>query len=174
MRYIFLLGVICFFCYIFLVGLFKDPTKLPSNFVNKKIPEFVAESLKKKNSFTNKDLDSKKTIKLVNFFASWCPPCKIEHPQLKYFAMNESIELFGINKKDKIEDLYGFLNKLGNPYKKIGLDPKGTVSIEWGVYGLPETFFIDKESKVRYRHVGPIMERDIKKIEKIIKKLNNE
>ena len=84
------------------------------------------------------------------------------------------VSLYGINKKDDIEDLKKFLDELGNPFLKIGSDPDGRASFEWGVYGLPETFIVDKNGKVRLRHVGPILERDITEIKKLINFLKDE
>ncbi len=86
----------------------------------------------------------------------------------------KDVRLYGINKKDKTEDVEKFLKRLGNPFIKIGADPDGRASFEWGVYGLPETFFIDKIGKIRFRHVGPILERDLIKIKKLIDVLQNE
>jgi len=92
---------------------------------------------------------------LVNVFASWCPPCHAEHPLLMQLAQ-EGVVIYGINVKDKPAAAKAFLDKLGNPYARIGADTTGRASIDWGVYGYPETFVVDKEGRVRYRHVGQI------------------
>ena len=90
---------------------------------------------------TNYDL-YKSEIKIINFFASWCPPCQIEHEQLMHLSKKNSV--FGIAKKNKLDELSSWLKRLGNPYTKIGMDLEGDVSIDWGVYGLPETFIAMK------------------------------
>ncbi|MCO6418208.1 DsbE family thiol:disulfide interchange protein [Siccirubricoccus sp. KC 17139] len=92
---------------------------------------------------------------LVNFFASWCVPCVIEHPQLMRLA-REGVPLLGIAYKDKPEDSLGFLRRHGNPFAKLGVDQPGRVAIDWGLYGVPETYLIDKEGIIRWRWAGPI------------------
>ena len=114
-----------------------------------------------------------KNVKLVNIFASWCLPCKIEHPQLKKISQKD-IPIYGINKKDKIKDLEKWLQELGNPFFAIGADNTGKASIQWGVYGIPETFILDKDSNIRYKHIGPILEKDLETINSIIDSLKYE
>ena len=163
MKYIFL--VIFFFSiYILYEGLQKDPNFVPSNLISKEIPEFSIKSLEGKK-FTNLDLENKEVV-VLNFFASWCPPCRIEHPQLLKLSNNTPV--FGIAKKNKKKDLLPWLDELGSPYEIIGMDYNGLQSINWGVYGLPETFII-KQGLIKYRHVGPIMKRDLE----IFKNLTN-
>ena len=166
MRILFLI-FFCLFFFIFYEGLKKDPKEIPSNLISKKIPEF---NLKGFNSseMTNYDL-YKSEIKIINFFASWCPPCQIEHEQLMHLSKKNSV--FGIAKKNKLDELSSWLKRLGNPYTKIGMDLEGDVSIDWGVYGLPETFIVDEEGIIKYKHVGPIMKRDLKELESVIKNL---
>ena len=96
------------------------------------------------------------TITLVNAFASWCLPCLAEHPILTELAKRNGIRLYGINYKDKPEDAAAWLRTHGNPYARIGTDASGRVSIDWGVYGVPETHIVDGEGRIRYRHIGPI------------------
>ena len=157
----------------FIIGLSKDPRKIPSNLINSVIPNFDLDYIGGGiNHFTKEDLLKIKNVKIVNVFASWCPPCKIEHPQIS--KLSEKYSMFGINQKDKQENLFNWLEELGNPYEGIGLDKEGRASIEWGVYGVPETFILDSNSKIRYKHVGPIMERDLKVFEEVINLLKNE
>jgi cytochrome c biogenesis protein CcmG/thiol:disulfide interchange protein DsbE len=104
--------------------------------------------------------DFKGKVALVNVWASWCPPCRIEHPILMRLA-REGVPIYGINYKDAPADAKRFLATLGNPYSKIGADRDGRGSIEWGVYGYPETFIVDRTGRIRYRHVGPILPRDL-------------
>ena len=168
MKYVIL--VICLFgiSFIFIQGLKKDPTIIPSNLISRKFPEFQLKPLKNYDVLTQKDLQ-KKEIKIVNFFASWCPPCKVEHPQL--IELSKSVNLYGIAKKDKPQQLLTWLEELGNPFKKVGLDNEGMVSIEWGVYGLPETFVVDDSGVIIYKHIGPVMKKDVIEIKSLIKKL---
>ena len=168
MKYVIL--IICLFgiSFIFIQGLKKDPTIIPSNLISRKFPEFQLKPLKNYDVLTQKDLQ-KKEIKIINFFASWCPPCKVEHPQL--IELSKSVNLYGIAKKDKPQQLLTWLEELGNPFKKVGLDNEGMVSIEWGVYGLPETFVVDDSGVIIYKHIGPVMKKDVIEIKSLIKKL---
>jgi len=168
MKYVIL--IICLFgiSFVFIQGLKKDPTIIPSNLISRKFPEFQLKPLKNYDLLSQKDLQ-KKEIKIVNFFASWCPPCKVEHPQL--IELSKSFNLYGIAKKDKPQQLLTWLEELGNPFKKVGLDNEGMVSIEWGVYGLPETFIVDDSGVIIYKHIGPVMKEDVIEIKSLIKKL---
>ena len=168
MKYVIL--IICLFVisFIFIQGLKKDPTIIPSNLISRKFPEFQLKPLKNYDVLTQKDLQ-KKEIKIINFFASWCPPCKVEHPQL--IELSKSVNLYGIAKKDKPQELLTWLEELGNPFKKVGLDNEGMVSIEWGVYGLPETFIVDDSGVIIYKHIGPVMKKDVIEIKSLIEKL---
>ncbi len=113
-------------------------------------------------------------VALVNIWASWCPPCRLEHPVLMRLA-REGVKLYGVNYKDRPEAALAFLAELGNPFQALGADQAGRTSIDWGVYGYPETFVVDKKGIVRYRHVGPIMPRDLDaKIYPLLKKLGAE
>ena len=111
-------------------------------------------------------------VSLVNVFASWCPPCRSEHPLLMDLA-REGVAIYGINYKDKPEDALRFLTELGNPYRAIGTDTTGRAVIDWGVYGYPETFVIDKGGRIRYKHIGPITPHDLEaKIRPILERLS--
>lgn len=103
-------------------------------------------------------------ITLVNFWGSWCPPCRDEHPQLLTLAQDKRFDLVGINLKDNQENARRFLGAFGNPFKIIGLDTQGRTAIEWGVYGPPETFLLNREGKVIYKYIGPIMADSLEKI----------
>lgn len=94
-------------------------------------------------------------VKLVNFWASWCAPCRVEHPHLTTLA-ESGIPVIGVNYKDRPENALAFLNELGDPYAAIGADTTGRIGIDWGLYGVPETFVIDGEGRVMLRHAGPI------------------
>lgn len=139
------------------IGLTRDPSTLPSALIDKPVPEFdlppIVMTGFDKPGLSSADLTGK--VQLVNVFASWCGPCRIEHPFLMRMA-RDGVILQGFNYKDNPEDAAGFLNELGDPYEKIGVDRNGRAGIEWGVYGVPETFVIDAEGKIRHKHVGPI------------------
>ena len=168
MKYVILIISLFGISFVFIQGLKKDPTIIPSNLISRKFPEFQLKPLKNYDVLTQKDLQ-KKEIKIINFFASWCPPCKVEHPQL--IELSKSFNLYGIAKKDKPQQLLTWLEELGNPFKKVGLDNEGMVSIEWGVYGLPETFIVDDSGVIIYKHIGPVMKKDVIEIKSLIKKL---
>lgn len=130
---------------------------LASTLLNKEAPELAPTQLGNELTPTNEDLNQS-TIKLVNFWASWCAPCRAEHPNLT--ALNEQgFTILGINYKDEADNALAFLTELGNPYTKIGTDKAGRIAIDWGVYGIPETFIIDHEGVVRLRWAGPITSR---------------
>ena len=97
-------------------------------------------------------------VKLVNFWASWCAPCRAEHPNLEALA-EEGYPIYGVNYKDDPEKALAFLDELGNPYEGVAADGEGRTAIDWGVYGVPETFVIDADGKVIFRFAGPITQR---------------
>jgi len=146
---------LCLFVLIFLLQE-KDPSKPPSVLINKEAPRFQMENLFNNNQqLTNKDLKNK--FVLVNFFASWCAPCKAEHPL--FFVIKKdfpNLFLLGINYKDKIKDAEIYLNSNGNPYTYVGLDKKGMIGLDFGVFGLPETFLINEKGKIVFKHLGPL------------------
>ena len=136
----------------------ENTDSLPSAYIGEKPPPLILSALGRFPQVTEKDLqlsDSKK-ITLVNFWASWCPPCRAEHPQLQQISLMPNVTIIGVNYKDKEMSALNFLSKYGNPYNKIGADPLGRNALEWGVYGVPETFVIDKNGNIIYRHPGPI------------------
>lgn len=157
-RLIFILPLLLFgaIAAYFAVGLTKDPRILPSALIDKPAPEFELPSLHDGGSGLAKaDLSGK--VSLVNVFASWCVPCRVEHPVLMRFSERNIAPLYGINYKDKKADAIGWLKQLGDPYQRIGQDFSGRAGIDWGVYGVPETYVIDKEGRIRYKHVGPVL-----------------
>ena len=152
--------------FIFYKGLKIDPSVVPSNLIDAQTPHFQLKKVGKYPLFNPNDL-MKSEIKIINFFATWCGPCKVEHPQL--MELSSSFRIYGIAKKDNPKNIAKWLKSYGNPFDKIGLDSDGISSIEWGVYGLPETFIINKDNKIVYKHIGPIMENDLEKINIILK-----
>lgn len=147
--------------FLFQLTLGGDPQKIPSALINKPAPEFdlpPVENLLADGTqvpgFAHADLAGK--ISVVNVFASWCVPCRQEHPLLEDLARVDGIQLIGINYKDKPENARRFLGSLGNPYDRIGADAAGRTAIEWGVYGVPETFIVDAKGMIRYKFIGPL------------------
>jgi cytochrome c biogenesis protein CcmG/thiol:disulfide interchange protein DsbE len=139
----------------------RDPQLLPSAMIDKPAPAFVLAGLDNSDGLK---LDALKgQVVLVNFFASWCEPCRDEHAALMKLSKDEGVALYGIAYKDKPEDTAHFLKQLGDPYRAIGLDESGRTAIDFGVYGVPETYVIDKEGRIRLRHVGPLTQADIAK-----------
>jgi len=147
--------------FLFQLTMGNDPQKIPSALINKPAPDFTlsaVENISKDGvpvpGFSREDLLGK--VSVVNVFASWCGPCRQEHPLLEDLAKVDGIQLLGINYKDKPENARRFLGSLGNPYSRIGVDSAGRTAIEWGVYGVPETFVVDKEGMIRYKFIGPL------------------
>lgn len=140
---------------LFLVGVLRDdPDQLPSTLSGQPAPLTETSPIAGKPEFSS-DLLAAPGVKLVNFWASWCAPCRIEHPNLMELAA-EGLPVIGVNYKDSESRALAFLNELGDPYTAIGADPMGRAAIEWGVYGLPETFVIDGQGRIVLRFAGPV------------------
>ena len=136
-------------------GLTRDPKILPSTLINKPVPEFELPPVKgRTQGLANGNL--KGEVSLVNVFASWCIPCRAEHPMLLRLNNQEIVTIHGLNYKDQPDDASVWLNELGDPYTRTGADIDGRVGIEWGVYGVPETFIINRDGKIAYKHIGAI------------------
>ena len=162
---IFFLILIVFF---YLLNIERNPSEIPSNLLNKNVPIFETESLLKNKKFVSSDEFGNEKM-LVNFFATWCKPCRDEHDYIKRFSRDLGIKVIGINYKDNPKKAIQWLNDLGNPYTSIPIDKNGTIAIDWGVYGIPETFLINSSGIIKYRHVGPIDKKMYKKISLLIK-----
>ncbi len=108
---------------------------------------------------------------MVNFFATWCLPCREEHAYIKRFSDEKRIRVIGINYKDNPKKTIQWLKDMGNPYSNIPIDKNGKIAIDWGVYGIPETFIINSKGIIKYRHVGPITKKIYKKINLLIKEI---
>ena len=159
MKYITLIIITAFIFICLFFGLNKKDKTLNSPLLNKPIPEINLDSLK--NEKLNES-DFKKEILLVNFFASWCVPCIVEHDFLFELKKQKPIKIYGINYKDDIKNLEIWLEKLGNPYSEIGIDKTGITGINWGVNGIPESFLIDKNGIIKHKINGVINEKEIK------------
>jgi cytochrome c biogenesis protein CcmG/thiol:disulfide interchange protein DsbE len=149
---------------VFLLGLQRDDggRNLPSPLIDKPAPEFALPPLRADApGLSTADLKAP-GVKLVNVWASWCVPCRIEHPKLTELT-TMGLTVHGINYKDTDAAAEKFLADLGDPFKLIGADRKGRVGIDWGVYGVPETFVIDAQGRIIYKHIGPIQGSDIEK-----------
>ena len=141
-------------------GLTRDASVLPSTLIDKPAPTFALEPLLPGGRGL-KTADLKGEVSLVNILASWCVPCRAEHPIWVKLAAEEKLPIYGINWKDKREQATAWLEELGNPYAAVGFDPDNKAGVEWGVYGAPETYVIDRAGRVRFKHVGPVFEETL-------------
>lgn len=146
-------------------GLSNDPRRVPSPLVNKPAPAFELPRLFETNkNFSPEMLKGK--VWLLNIWASWCAGCRVEHPILNELATRKIIYMVGFNYKDTNKAAIAWLGQLGNPFSLVVTDQDGAAGFDYGVYGVPETFFIDKKGFIRYKHIGPISFKDLN--EKII------
>jgi cytochrome c biogenesis protein CcmG/thiol:disulfide interchange protein DsbE len=152
---------------LFLVRLFSgDPSRVPSALINRPVPTFSLPPLEglvkggvpvpglSSGDLTGPAADGRVTI--VNVFASWCVPCRQEHPLLLQLAQDPRVRLVGINYKDDPDNARRFLGELGNPFAAVGTDTAGRTAIDWGVYGVPETFIVGPDGIIRYKNIGPL------------------
>ena len=142
---------------VFWKGLSGNPSEIPSALIGKPVPEFKLEAVEGLGvpGFDTATLKQGQ-VTLVNVWASWCGPCRLEHPHLMELAKRQDIRLFGLNYKDEPANARRFLGTLGQPYAAAGADPDGRAAVDWGVYGVPETFVIDGNGIIRYKWIGPL------------------
>ena len=154
------------------VGLTRDPREVPSPLVGKPAPVFqVPQLAEPAKTFSPADMKGK--VWLLNVWASWCVSCRQEHPLLVEFARAQTAPLIGMDYKDQRADALQVLRQAGNPYDLTAFDGDGRVGIDYGVYGVPETYVIDKEGVIRYKQIGPITSEALeKKILPLIAELN--
>ena len=158
---------------LFIFGLQNDPRKVPSPFIDKPAPAFNLPTLHNADNMISVD-DLKGQVSLINVWASWCAACRIEHPILVNAAKNNQLNMYGLNYKDKREDALQWLNQLGNPYIESAFDESGKTGIDYGVYGVPETFVLDKNGIIRYKHIGPVDQEQLETIIlPLVKELEN-
>ena len=138
------------------IGLTRDPSTLPSALVGKPAPDFTLPPLegRDQHGFSRADLGGRPM--LINVFASWCTACRLEHPVFMRLKAEGVVPIHGINYKDRPDDAAAWLDELGDPYTRTGADRDGRVAIDWGVYGVPETFIVDRDGRVAFKQVGPI------------------
>ncbi len=161
-KLLFLLPVVLFAVLLvaFAMGLEHDPSLLPSAMINRPAPDFALPGLyDPAHGLSRKDLGG--GVTLVNFFASWCAPCREEQTALMALAHRPGVTLDGIAYKDKPADSRRFLDDFGNPFNRVAVDRDGTTAINFGVYGVPETYVVDGTGHIRYRQVGPLSASDI-------------
>lgn len=145
---------------LFLWGMQRDnPDELPSALVGQQAPEVALSQLGTKALWGNEELRQGKPT-LVNFWASWCGPCRVEHPNLAQLQA-EGLTILGVNYKDAPHNALSFLEELGDPYEAVGADDAGRLALNWGVYGVPETYLIDGEGNVVLRIAGPVTQREV-------------
>lgn len=139
----------------------RDISTIPSALIGKKAPSLALPPLEGSNTAALTDAVVTGKLTLVNVFASWCVPCRQEHPVLKQLANDSRLTIVGINYKDRQDNALRFLGELGNPYKAIGVDPNGKAAIDWGVYGIPESYLVGPDGTILYKKVGPFDDRSL-------------
>ena len=143
---------------VFALGLSRDPSLLPSTLIGKKVPEFDLPPVKGRTlGLASNNLVGE--VSLVNVFASWCVACRAEHPVFMELTRRNLVPLHGLNYKDTLDDAAEWLNTMGDPYIRTGADLDGRVAIDWGVYGVPETFVIGADGTIAYKHIGAVTEQ---------------
>ena len=163
--------IIISFTIIFLIfykGLKETNIYIPKSEIQKKIPIFSSVKFDSNENVNSSEIFNSNKFYLLNIWASWCVPCRQEHAYLMRLSKNNKVTLIGLNYKDNFNNAQNFLLKLGNPYEVILLDEDGTISIEWGAYGVPETFLIHK-NKIVAKYIGPLNEELINEINLIVK-----
>ena len=156
------------------IGLTMNPRDIPSPLIGKPVPKFSLPPVKGR-SLGLASSDLKGEVSLVNVFASWCVACREEHPVLMELGKKGIVPIHGLNYKDKPNDAQAWLDELGDPYTRTGADIDGRVAIDWGVYGVPETFVVDRNGVIAYKQIGPITPEVLKeKILPLIAKLQAE
>ena len=170
-----IIKIIILFIFLFVIGIFyisltRDTNYNTSSLINKETPEFKIISFDDLNYHTRDDI-KKNNYTLINFWASWCAPCKIEHPILMKLSQTKNLVILGINFKDKESQAKTFLSELGNPYDLLAKDNDGKNSVKFGIYGIPESILISKELVIIQKFVGPLSVDDFNNIIKIIEQL---
>ncbi|SDY82597.1 cytochrome c biogenesis protein CcmG, thiol:disulfide interchange protein DsbE [Citreimonas salinaria] len=155
-------------------GLMNSDDRLPSALIGRAVPEFDLPPIEgRDDGLSSAGLQGE--VSIVNVWASWCVPCRVEMPLLVELAAQGTVPIHGINYKDAPDAALAFLDETGDPYTRIGADRSGRTSIDWGVYGLPETFVIDAQGRIAYKHVGPFDRRSLEQdILPVVRRLQSE
>lgn len=154
-RFLIPLAILIVLGWVFGVGLTVDPRELPSPLIGKPVPIFMLAPVEGRvDGLSSEHLNGE--VSLVNVFASWCTACRDEHPLLMRLQEENIIPIYGLNYRDRPEDAAAWLDALGDPYARTGADINGRVGIDWGVYGVPETYVIDRHGQIAYKHIGAI------------------
>jgi cytochrome c biogenesis protein CcmG/thiol:disulfide interchange protein DsbE len=173
-RYLLPLGVFSVIVLLLAIGLSLDPRYVPSPLIDKPAPAFSLPKLHQPNKMIQ-PADMRGKVWLLNVWASWCGACRSEHQVMNELVQQNEVTLVGLNYKDTQEDALRWLGSLGDPYDNNAMDRHGLVGIDWGVYGVPETFVVDKHGIVRYKHVGPVERQDMEQtILPLLRKLEQE
>lgn len=159
--YLFPLGAFAVIAASFAVTLGRDPSKLPSALIGKPAPEFALPPVKGRTLGLS-TADLKGGVSLVNVFASWCVACREEHPLLMALKRSDGVPIHGLNYKDRPQDAAKWLDTMGDPYARTGADIDGRVGIDWGVYGVPETFVVDRDGIIAHKHIGAVTEEALR------------
>ena len=167
-----IIKILILFIFLFVIGIFYISLKRDTNYdtsslINKITPEFKIISFDESNFYTRDDIKKNNYI-LINFWSSWCTPCRIEHPILMKLSQTKNLTILGINFKDKNAKAIKFLSELGNPYDLLAKDKNGKQSVKFGVYGIPESILINKDLIIIQKFVGPLSFEDYNNIIKII------
>jgi cytochrome c biogenesis protein CcmG/thiol:disulfide interchange protein DsbE len=171
-RFIWPLGIFLLLAGFLAVGLRLDPREVPSPLIGKPAPAFEAAALARPDEHIRRD-DMLGKVWVLNVWASWCVACREEHPTLVAFSRKGLVPIYGLNYKDKRDDGLGWLGKFGNPYTDSLFDPDGRIGIDYGVYGVPETFVIDRAGVIRFKQIGPVTPEVLRdKIEPLVRQLN--
>ncbi|MDA9616082.1 DsbE family thiol:disulfide interchange protein [Candidatus Pelagibacter sp.] len=167
---LFVVVIFLSFCFvIFYKGLSTPNNYTPKVNEKKNIPSFKAKDFYSNNYVKSDKIFEENIFYIVNIWASWCVPCRTEHPLLMQLSKNQSIKLIGLNYRDNFNNAKNFINDFGNPYSRILIDKDGILGVEFGVFGVPETFLIDKNKDIIKRFVGPINQEIVNEIKLIIK-----
>ena len=164
---IFLFIIILFFIFCFIIfykGLNNSNIYTPNINNKKDLPIFIAKDFYLETEVNSEKIFLDNNFYILNIWASWCVPCRKEHPILMELSRNKSIKLIGLNYRDNLNNAKKFIDELGNPYSQILIDEEGTLAVEFGAYGVPETFIIDKNKKIIKKFIGPLNQKLLKEI----------
>ena len=159
--------ITAFVLIIFFLSLTREPVYNTESLTGNKITKFQIESLNNDELISYKEI-SKKKYALINFWASWCAPCRLEHEKLIELSKNRDLTIFGVNFKDKKNNAIKYLDEMGNPYTYLLKDPDGKQSVKFGIYGIPESILVDRNLIIKKKVIGPLTDLDIKEISDLI------